>query len=75
MITVSDNINAGDLVYAWFSPFKESQNKGNKPNEVEYHLRENSKNRLRLESPDGGYSITFDRELRETWFGNVRKSK
>ena len=75
MITVSDNINVGDLVYVWFSPLKESQNQVKKPNEVEYRLGENTKNRLRLESPDGGYSITFDRELKETWFGNVRKAK
>ena len=75
MITVSDNINVGDLVYVWFSPLKESQNKGKKPNEVEYRLGANTKNCLKLESLDGGYSMTFNRELIETWYGNVRKAK
>lgn len=75
MITVAENVETGDLVYVWFSPLKESQSKGKKPNEIEYRIGENTKNRLKLESPDGGYSVIFDKELIETWYGNVRKAK
>ena len=74
MITVADNVCTGDLVYAWFSPFKEAS-KSKKPNETEYRLGENTNGCLRLESPEGGYSVSFNRELKDTWFGNVRKAK
>lgn len=75
MINVAENVVVGDLVYAWFSPLKEAASKNKKPNEVEYRLGANTKNCLKLESLDGGYSTTFNRELIETWYGNVRKAK
>lgn len=72
MIEVSDKIQKGDLVYVWFSPFKE---KNKKPLEVEYRVGDITPTRLQLNSPSGGYHILFGKELLETWWGNVRKAK
>lgn len=73
MIEISDNIAVGDRVFVWFSPFKEKANK--KPIETEYRIGTLKKDYLKLESPENGYSLAFNKELIETWFGNVRKAK
>lgn len=75
MISISDNISVGELVYVWFSPFKETQSKSKKPHEAEYRMAENSDKWLKLTSPDGSYSVIFDKNMKETWFGNIRKAK
>lgn len=46
MIEITENIKAGDLVYAWFSPSKE---KTKKPIENEYRIIFVDKNRLKVE--------------------------
>jgi hypothetical protein len=72
MIDIADNLKTGDLVFAWFSATKE---KNKKPSENEYRIGGIEKNYLKLESISGNYSMIFGKELIETWFGNVRKSK
>lgn len=72
MIEITENIKAGDLVYAWFSSQKE---KTKKPTENEYRIGFVDKNRLKVESTSGDYSMIFGKELIETWFGNIRKVK
>ena len=72
MIEITENIKAGDLVYAWFSPQKE---KTKKPTENEYRIGFVDENRLKVESTSGDYSMIFDKEIIETWFGNIRKVK
>lgn len=74
MISIDRNAKIGDLVYAWFSPFPESS-KNKRPTETEYRLGENTENRLKLDAPNGGYSVIFGKEMIETWHGNVKKAK
>ena len=71
MIEIADNINEGDLVYAWFTPFKDKKEK--KPLEVEYKVKTLGKHNITIASPDGGYSLMFNKELLETWSGNIRR--
>ena len=72
MIAVDDRLETGDRVYAWMSPFPNKG--GKKPDEHEYVLGETSVGkRLVLTSPVG-YSISFNRELLETWHGAVHKA-
>lgn len=74
MIEVSDRVRPGDLVYAWFLPPKTNKNQ-KKQQGVEYRFGDAPPNHIKLESPDGGYSLTFSRELIETWSGEVRPVK
>ena len=72
MITISENVKQGDKVFAWFSPINEKGNK--KHPETEYVISDLNDKYFKLASFDGSYSIMFGKELRETWYGNVRCS-
>jgi hypothetical protein len=73
MIEVSNDVKAGDRVFAWFSFVKPKDSK--KPDEVEYRLGESKQGWLKLEAPEGGYHLVFTKELLETWYGRIRKAK
>jgi len=73
MIVAEKNLKPGDFVYAWYSYKPEKDQK--RHSEVEYRIGEISKDRIKLESTSGNYSIIFSKELIENWFGNVRKAK
>lgn len=73
MIQIPDDIKVGDLVSMWFLPPNEQLGKGKRPIETELRIGEHKAGWLKLDAPEGGYSIIFTQELLETWNGNVRK--
>lgn len=72
MISVAENVSNGDRVYAWISPFPMKGSK--KPDEREYVAVEYIKGRKLKLSASSGYSIIYEKELLETWYGNVHKA-
>lgn len=72
MISIDPKVQSGDLVYVWFSLFPESA-KNKRPSETEYRLGEISSKRLKMDAPNGGYSLVFSKDMLESWHGSVRK--
>ena len=73
MIEIPENLKVGDLVSMWFLPSNETVNKNKRPVETEFRIGELKDGWLKLDAPEGGYSVIFTRELLETRNGNIRK--
>ena len=72
MITMPEDIGAGDRVFAWFSPFKDNLKRHD---ETEYKVLDFAGGRLKLGHDGGDYYMVMTRDILETWFGNIRKVK
>lgn len=72
MINVAENLQDGDIVYAWFSQFKEKGNK--KPHETEYHFYRFANGGVKLVNDSGDSWMIIPKELMDNWVGNIRKA-